>query len=221
MRRCMVVVVACVLCAVAVAGSASAAVPTLTGGSPHLQGGWNCPISVSVASGPGDDPTDTYTVLWDGAAAPVEPTSGSGGTCQTTADQPALSSPLSCRRQGRQPHACGSRRSGRHAAEVLGDHDYSAPQLASGEAGAADVHTVQARPCHRQAEHDVHPEQSRRGSVPGAQQGGDDPAALDPQVLQLRPPHSALGRRKRSGQAGDTQHPLLGATGLDRGRCRR
>ncbi len=85
----MVVVVACVLCAVAVAGSASAAVPTLTGGSPHLAG-WNGPISVSVASEPGDDPTDTYTVLWDGAAAPVEPTSGSG-TCQTTADQPALS----------------------------------------------------------------------------------------------------------------------------------
>ncbi len=88
MRRFACILSAAVLLVLASAVSVTAAVPTLTGGSPHLAG-WTGPITVSVVADIGDDPSATYTVLWDGNAAAVEP-SGSTGSCQTPAGQPTL-----------------------------------------------------------------------------------------------------------------------------------
>ncbi len=85
----LIIVVATVLSS---AASGAAAVPTLTAGSPHLAG-WTGPITVTVTADVGDDPTDTYTILWDGSAGAVEPSGGSGN-CQTMAGQPALSCQL-------------------------------------------------------------------------------------------------------------------------------
>ena len=84
----MCLLLAGALCLTAGISSAAAAVPTLTAGSPHLAG-WTGPIELSVAAGTGDDPTDTYTVLWDGSANAVAAASAAG-PCQTLAGQPAI-----------------------------------------------------------------------------------------------------------------------------------
>jgi hypothetical protein len=86
-RRLVGILLITLLGVIACASSGLAATSSISVGVPRVAG-WTGPITVSVTADPGDDPTDTYTMLWDGSASAIAATGG--GSCQTTAGQSSL-----------------------------------------------------------------------------------------------------------------------------------